>query len=206
MGMSKAMYRRIPKNAAWMYDPKLGDKKIVNMTFITDTVQTIMNNYHFIFLNERLDECLVILKFLIKLKTNDILYLPSKVASGGDSWYRWGNHSTSTCIKLEKSFVSPKIGSYLSSSSWKEKNYGDYLLYNVVNKSLDLTIDTYIGKDNFEKAFEVFMNRKKVAEKTCAKEAILPCSETGEYQRESEKNCFFEDIGCGHECLDRFWP
>merc|ERR1712157_315559 len=161
-------------------------------TYITDTVQTIMNNYHFIFLNERLDECLVILKFLMKLKTNDILYLPSKVASGGDSWYRWGNHSTSTCIKLEKSFVSPRIGSYL--------------LYNVVNKSLELTIDTYIGKKKFEKAFEVFMNRKKVAEKTCAKEAILPCSETGEYQRESEKNCFFEDIGCGHECLDRFWP
>ena len=170
------------------------------MTFVEEKLSWVMDNYHFIFLNERLDECLVLLQFLWDLKTNDIIYLSSKVSSG-NSYYRWGNTTKSKCIKLQKSFVSPAIATYLKSPIWIQKNYADYMLHQIVNKSIDLTIDV-MGKEKFKKALEQFRALKDRAAVQCASAPILPCSSSGQYQLESAENCYFEDIGCGYDCLD----
>ena len=192
------IFTKYPRNVAWELDEH--EEKMLNMSYILETTHAIMDNYQFIFLNERLDECLVLFKFLLGISLEDILYLSSKVSSGDASYYKWGN--SSKCIKLQTSFVSPTISNYLNSPIWKEKNYGDFLLYEIVNKSIDLTIDR-IGKSRFSKALKEFELKKKKAVGVCAKEAILPCSKDGVYQVESKESCYFEDIGCGHGCLDR---
>merc|ERR1711862_554443 len=94
------------------------------------------------------------------LRTNDILYLSSKVNGGN---YRWGNTLKSKCIKLEKSFISSAVGEYPSSPFWINKNYGDYLLHAIVNGSLDMTIDS-IGKARFDEALDSFRKMIPYAE------------------------------------------
>jgi len=192
------MSYKIPSNSAF-YNNVHGEK-VLNMTYIEDKVSWIMENYQFIFLNERLDECLVLLQLLWELTTNDIIYLSSKVSSA-NSYYRWGNNTKSKCIKLQPSFTSPAIKEYLNSPIWIQKNYGDYILMEIVNKSIDLTIDL-LGREKFTKALEEFRELKGRASVQCKDAPILPCSGDGEYQPESSENCYFEDVGCGYDCLD----
>ena len=82
-----------------------------------------MSNYQFIFLNEQLDEGLVLLKLLLNLYTSDLLYLSSKVSGGYYSW-----RDKYYCIKLTKSFISPALSKYISTENWFLQNYGDYYI------------------------------------------------------------------------------
>ena len=90
----------------------------------------------------------------------------------------------------------------LSSKEWYSANYGDYLLLEASSQSLDLTIEA-IGRERFNKALEAFETMKKLADEQCADSVIPPCSPTGVYQiNESQKNCYFLDMGCGYPCFD----
>ena len=81
-------------------------------------------------------------------------------------------------------------------------SYGDYVLYEAVNKSLDLTIDS-LGRELFEDALDAFIKLKCRAEEKCAADAVFPCSSTGEIQlAESSESCYKRDWGCGYPCLD----
>ena len=84
--MNRLSKNKNKRNISWIIDNN--NEKILNMTYITKTIKSMMSNYQFIFLNERLDTCLVLLKFLLNLNINDIIYLSSKVSSsGGDASY-----------------------------------------------------------------------------------------------------------------------
>jgi len=80
------IFTKPPRNVAWVLDEH--KEKMLNMSYILETTHAIMENYQFIFLNERLDECLVLLKFLLGISLEYILYLSSKVSSGDASYYK----------------------------------------------------------------------------------------------------------------------
>lgn len=168
---------------------------------IQSYVKKVMDDYHYIFLNERLDEGLVVLKYLFNLRTSDLLYLSSKVSGG---YYAWP--STNKCIQLTKNktiLSSPTISSFVYSNEWYSKNYGDYLLYSVANKSLDLTIES-IGKEEFNQTLHDFLSLRRLVEDKCGPKTIFPCDLNGVFHNESRKNCYWNDIGCGWPCFDQF--
>ena len=54
------------------------------------------------------------------------------------------------------------------------------------------------------------MKLQKLAEDLCYKEAIFPCGGSGKTIKDgsrpnlsSRRNCYFGDVGCGHECVKR---
>lgn len=169
----------------------------LNYTAIEESIQFVMSNYQFIFLNERMDESLVALQLLLQLKTYDILYLSTKVSG---NFFSWPN--TEKCVRLQKRVNYQTVADFLSSDEWFLQNYGDYLLYAVVNRSLDLTIED-IGKERFEDALDDFRSWKEYVENVCVPMTVFPCSVEGEYQEESQANCYWNDVGCGWPCFDR---
>jgi len=79
----------------------------------------------------------------------------------------------------------------------------DYLLYDIVNASLDRTI-ALLGRDNVDRTERQLRVLRKWVESQCQREAIFPCSSNGTRQvEESSKNCYWYDSGCGFACVDR---
>jgi len=191
----------IDEDSAYSYDEisDSGDThKHLNQTRVIEIVQQIMIDYDFILLVERLDECLVLMQLMLGMDTTDILYLSSKVAG---SYFSHRNK----CIKIQKTFKSSKVSNYLASKEWYTESFGDYLLMEAVNKSIDLTIDRAVGRQRFEEALEKYQSMIQDAEESCASEAVFPCSLDGTYQMDdSIKDCYFMDEGCGYRCLDSY--
>lgn len=106
-------------------------------------VAGILNEYNFIGTYERLYESLVILSMIIGADVNDVLfdYLPTTL---------------SRCGSLDTpKWLTPGMKDFLASERWRQRELGDFILYDAVNRSLDLTID-YLGRTNFEEAMAKF--------------------------------------------------
>jgi len=179
-----------------VYDPN-HPTEISDPDFVASMVRKTMEDYDFMIIVERFDECIVVMQLLLGLEPSDMMYLSAKKA--GEYYNKNGK-----CSKIMKSFVSPRVLEAISSESWYTKNYGDYLLIEAASQSLDLTIES-IGRDRFEEAFQVFQNWKKRAQGQCDDKAIFPCSATGHLQKE-KSNCYQKDRGCGYPCLDAMKP
>ena len=192
--MAYLAFRSIDKRPFWAEsDPY----HVRNVELLYDVVREIMADYDLLMLVERFDECLVVMQLLLGLEANDILYLSSKVA--GDYYY---DKRKNKCFSLAKKESLPIIDQYLESVEWVAMSYGDYVLYEAVNRSLDLTIDS-LGRERFEDALDAFVKLKNRAEEKCAAEAVFPCSSTGKKQlAESSESCYDRDWGCGYPCLD----
>lgn len=92
-------------------------------------VQSVIDEYNFVGIYERLYESLVVLSMLIGVEPTDVLFdfLPSK---------------NSRCGELTRpDWVTNRIDRYLSQGEWYEREKGDFALYDAINRSLDLTID-----------------------------------------------------------------
>jgi len=108
-------------------------------------VHSVMNEYNFIGTYERLYESLVVLSLLIGVSLSDVLFdfLPSEYS-------RCGSYE-------EPPWLSSGMKDYLDSDRWKDREEGDFLLYNAVNESLDLTIDK-LGRDLVATELQNFKN------------------------------------------------
>jgi len=159
-------------------------------------IERVLRELDFIGILERLDESLVVLQLLLGLKTSDILYLNAKQSGGFD------HHNN--CSSIPKAVVTPEVKDYLSSDEWKENNKADYLLYDLVNQSMDMTIQ-YIGRSKFEKALKIFSQAKALVDLHC--EYKSPCIREGvERPRlESGAECYARDWGCGYKCIDQLF-
>ena len=79
----------------------------------------------------------------------------------------------------------------------------DYLLYAAANRSLDLTIDA-LGRDLVEYQVNNLRRLQAMAETHCINSTYFPCSSNGTLQsRMSDMDCYWRDMGCGHNCIDR---
>jgi hypothetical protein len=164
-------------------------------TNVTKIVQSIMDDYDFIGMAERMDESLVIMKMLLQLDMNDILYLSAKHGGGYDD----GGYN-GTCTYIVPSFVSPGMKEYFESPEWRKRSGGDLLLVQTVNKSLDLTIDA-LGRREFEEQLEQYQQAQANAQEICWPSTIVPCSPEGVNNRHNN-SCLLWDSGCGYKCLD----
>jgi hypothetical protein len=170
--------------------------EVSNPDIVHKTVREVMQDYDFMILVERYDECLIAMQLMLGLETSDLLFLSSKKAG---SYY---NNRKGECIKLQPSFVSPAVSEYISSKEWYAKSYGDYLLLEAASQSLDLTIEAF-GQKRFDKALQNFKALKQRAEEQCAAKAVFPCSPEGKTQnKEAKASCYQKDWGCGYPCLD----
>ena len=155
----------------------------------------IIKEYSFLGITERMEESLAVMKILWKLETGDVVVLPAKRSGGYDD----AGHENK-CTKIPKAFRSPAVEGYLKGKYIQ--NNADVLLYDVVNKSLDMTIDA-IGRSKVDAVVKEIRYLQQLAETTCQEKASFPCSEDGKVQLElSEKSCYVQDAGCGHECVD----
>ena len=172
-----------PEKSVWNKDHP---QRILNPNVVHETVKGIMNDYDFLMLVERFDESLVAMQLMLGLRPSDILYLSSKQA--GSSYYY--NERKNKCMFLQKASASPGVAMHLSSDEWYAKQYGDYLLHETVNQSLDLTIES-LGREKFKEAMQKFQTLKKQANNECADYAHFPCSATGKPQpRLAEASCY----------------
>jgi len=92
-------------------------------------VQSVIDEYNFIGVYERLYESLVVLSMLIGVEPTDALFdfLPSK---------------NSRCGELKRpDWVTERLDRFLSQGEWYEREKGDFALYDAINRSLDLTIE-----------------------------------------------------------------
>lgn len=154
----------------------------------------ILNEYNFIMVTERMDESAVALQLLLGLDTSAILYLSSELSGGYDD-----GTFQNKCFLVEKSFVSKDVQSYLDSPAWKDKNHGDSIFYQAVNRRLDLTIE-HLGQRRFEIALERFRRVQKRVNDYCGERVRLPCSASGE--KRPQTDCVWGDSGCGLDCID----
>jgi hypothetical protein len=186
----------IREGSAWK---KNEPTEVFDPEAIHKNVQSVIDDYDFIVVVERLHESLVAWQLLLGLDVTDILYLSSKKSGG--YWYR-DHNAHKECVALQPTFVTPRVAEYLSSDEWYAKNYGDYILSEAASQSLDLTIDE-LGKERFDKALKEYLAVKAHADEKCAHTAIFPCSEDGVRQPKlARTNCYKGDQGCGYPCLD----
>ena len=106
-------------------------------------VEGILNEFNFIGTYERLYESLVVLSMIIGVDVNDVVfdYLPITL---------------SRCGSLQTpDWLTPGMKDFLKSDRWRQRELGDFTLYDAVDRSLDLTID-YLGRKNFEESLARF--------------------------------------------------
>ena len=171
-----------------------------------------MNGYDFILVVERMDESLVALALLLGVPVGDMLVSSSKVSGvttdeGNDNIkakktsYVYSQRYN-RCLPMVKTFTPPKLQRYLDSDHFRAQSYGDLILHQAANYSLDMTIDR-LGKGRFNAALKEFQYWKQREENECARKVQFPCSSDGTPQWDvSEKNCYLNDMGCGHQCID----
>jgi hypothetical protein len=159
-------------------------------------VREVVKGYNFIGLVERFDESLVALQLLLGLEPNDILYFAIKTRKQFEL-----SPKEKVCLApLDwNELLSNKVNEHLESDEWFAQNYGDHLLYQAANMSLDQTI-LNLGLDVFSKALKDFRRLLDQAEESC--NPIFPCSSNGTLQEEESNEDCYEGASCGYKCLD----
>jgi hypothetical protein len=157
----------------------------------------IMKKYDFIGVSDRMDESLVVLAMIMQVPVADMAMLSSKIAGSYDA-----GRGQSGCVKLVPKQYYPAVDTYLQSKEWRKDNW-DYVLFQVVNRTLDRTID-YFGRANVAREVESLRLLTQKVQDECISEAIFPCPETlPNHRAASEESCYFADSGCGYKCIDR---
>jgi hypothetical protein len=163
----------------------------------------IMKPYTFIGIVERMDESLVVMKYLLSVDIGDLIVLSAKESGAYDDG-RYNN----TCYLIRPKQQQSSLETYQErlrqyvSTDFRKNNF-DYVLYDIVNASLDRTIAA-IGRDKFDRTLQELRYMRNKVDIECQKEAIFPCSSNGTIQHEtSSSNCYWFDSGCGYKCVDR---
>lgn len=161
---------------------------------MTQAVASIMDEYNFIGITERMHESLVCLQMILNLTISDILYLSAKQNGGFDDGLSGGR-----CYYIMPTYISPSIKKHLESDVWKQYTKGDNLLYATVNRSLDLTIDA-LGRKQFQIKLQQYQAALQFAQSKC-NNVTFPCSPGGVLN--DKHDCYLWDSGCGYTCLDQ---
>jgi hypothetical protein len=162
------------------------------------TANSIVQDYDFIGITERLDESLVVLSMLLKIPLGDVLHLDNKRSGGFDS----GGGGSHRCFWIHPTHVTPEMQAYLESAEWQAYIAPERRLYEAANHSLDLTIEA-LGRVRVADQVALFERAQRVALERCSNVTRFPCTSSGERRIDSEVDCLTEDFGCGLECLDQ---
>eukprot|EP00540_Astrosyne_radiata_P022775 CAMPEP_0116844032 /NCGR_PEP_ID=MMETSP0418-20121206/12437_1 /TAXON_ID=1158023 /ORGANISM="Astrosyne radiata, Strain 13vi08-1A" /LENGTH=230 /DNA_ID=CAMNT_0004474889 /DNA_START=1 /DNA_END=693 /DNA_ORIENTATION=- len=162
---------------------------------VTKIVQDILDEYNFIAITERMDESLVVMKMLLGLDFQDILYMSAKKHGSFTSG------EGQRCIYIIPSFLTDGMKEFFASEYWKAYMAADNLLYDAARKSLDNTIES-LGRSEVEAQVKFFKKAQKLVSEKCADRTIYRCNDKGEFVGIKNSTCYMWDIGCGYECLN----
>jgi hypothetical protein len=173
--------------------------KVKNPRAVQRYVKEVINGYNFVGVVERFDESLVALQLLLGLETSDILYFAVK----RKSQFELSGRKKFCFAPLDwNDLLSESVSHYLESKEWFAQNYGDRILYQAANISLDMTILS-LGLRVFANALKDFRALLAKAREVC--HPRLPCSSNGTLQyEESLEDCYAEYTACGYKCFDEF--
>lgn len=165
----------------------------------------LLESYNFLGVSERMDETLAVLKIILNLEIQDVLYLPIPKANPKDKddadgrnvdfYERWRKGE---CRPVPKPDIPLEMKEWFYSEEFEAFIEADVMFYKAVNASLDETI-SQLGRDLVEKTVKQVQWAQKVALKEC-QDSRFPCSSGGEVQKETD--CLFSNVGCGYKCLD----
>jgi hypothetical protein len=157
--------------------------------------EEIMPLHDFIAVTERMEESLVVLKLLWGLEDGDIIVSSAKQAGGwSHNWDPLGE-----CFDVPKLSASRVVKEYLS-TQFNEGN-ADFVLHSVANRSLDLTIDA-LGRDRVNEELRRHKKLTALVAHHCQSNVTFPCSDEGIWQESHVEDCYEDDMGCGHRCID----
>jgi len=126
----------------------LSPEKISNQTTTNEKyiniIENILHEYNFIGIYERLDESLVVLSMIMGMGVSDVLFN-----------YRPITNTRCDSLSATPNWLTPGMSKYLESEEWKQKEKGDFMLYEAVNEALDATIEK-LGRENVMKNLQDF--------------------------------------------------
>lgn len=168
----------------------------------TSIVQKILDEYDLIMVSERLDESLVVLKLLLGLTFDEIMYLKPARAAGS---FSNGPPKDRPCIYLIPSFITPGVETFLETDPvWHQHKEGDELLYLAAVKSLERTIDS-LGRQKVQDQVQTFHELQRYAQSQCSgpTDVVSMCSGGGKRNEPKTTTCYIWGEGCDHQCLNR---
>lgn len=190
----------IGEDSAWRAD---SPEVVIDAAAVVENVRQVVDTYGFLLVPERMDESLVALALILGIDVGDVLVTASKVA-GSRYHLLHSRKNEFQCVPTVKSFVSDAVQTFFASDQWRAMNYGDYLLHEVAQQSLDLTVQQ-LGRDRFQVALARYRHLRSLEQEQCASSVAFPCSDDGVPQTEiAARNCYlrFYDFGCGYPCID----
>jgi hypothetical protein len=155
-------------------------------------VQELLDGYNFLGVMERFDESLAVLQLLLGLETQDMLYLSTKTQG---TYERFAHK----CVKIQKAKVTQQMKEYVYTPNFEAFTEADVLVYQAVNKSLDITIEQ-LGRTKVESTVKRLQWAQRMAQKQCINVVKFPCTDEGEMQEPND--CLMADVACGYNCLD----
>ena len=157
---------------------------------VTHVIESILHDFDFIGVSERLDESLVVMKLLLGLKTSQVLYLANP------SPFVFHNGK---CVLIAQPFVSPEMRLFFDDTSWQSQIRGDMMLYLIANRSLDKTIE-HLGRELVEKELLQYQAAVRHARNVCLEDVVFLCNYDGMSQGKTN-TCLHNRYGCASSCL-----
>lgn len=148
-----------------------------------------LESYDLIAINERFDESLVLLKYMLHLDWKDLLYIGSKLAGTTD----YLSKIILPYKKLEDE--DEKLRNFVD-NEWKGTNI-DYTLYDAALEKFE---NQTLGIPSFKEKLRYFKMILTKAQRHCRKAVNYKKNKS----LESQYECLHKDMGCGVKCLDDF--
>jgi Galactose-3-O-sulfotransferase len=165
----------------------------------TKVIEEILSAYDFIAITERMDESLVVLKMLLSLDFEDIIYVKERSQGGFSN----GPPDSRPCLYIVPSFLTPGMEEFFAGSKWAKQSQGDSMIYKAAYRSLDMTIDA-LGRKNVEQQVHRFQQINMKAQEMCESTVRSLCDVGGHRNLPINNTCYIWGEGCAHDCLDKF--
>ena len=161
-----------------------------------EVVTSILHDYDFVGVTERLEESLVVLQLLMGLKLSQIVYL----ADPGPFQF-----FVDVCVYTVPPFVSPGMDQFFRSASWQTRIRGDVWLHQAANQSLDATIHS-LGPRRVQRQVRLYQQAMDLVQQHCGSLQAFPCTQDGLRIPFRTLDCLVENMGCATSCVDKLAP
>ena len=184
-------------------------------------IESILYDYDFVAVTERMDESLLALSLLWRIPLADVLYLSAKKSGSYDGGGGGG------CHIIPKGEITAGMQEIIESKEFQSLIRWDRIAHQLANRSLDKTIDETIGRDKFNQVYTTYRHALQLAQERCAPEVVAPCTGggilressssssllhqydnnmtntvLGQRRKYADTDCLSNDAGCGYMCLD----
>uniref|UniRef100_A0A7S2YCY6 Uncharacterized protein n=1 Tax=Entomoneis paludosa TaxID=265537 RepID=A0A7S2YCY6_9STRA len=178
-----------------------------NISNIIQQHGMILEDYDFLGIAERMDETIVLLSMLLRISLGDVLFLIPNGAGQPTAkpYFHPQDQDPSKCSPLSTSSTNTTNSSMTifknNSDEWNEQLRLEMELYQAVNASMDLTIDTVVGRSKFDEQLRTFQQAQRLVQIRCFPHTTFSCK--GRQRRpKNETDCLWNDAGCSFDCLD----